>query len=222
MNKNLWVIVNFKSNLDINKTLDWVSVVGPKLYKREDLKIVVCPDFLSIEEVKKQMLVNNFPILVGSQDLSPFPEGSYTGEEAAKFLSPFIDLAILGHSERRKNFAETDEMVAQKVMEAKKYNIIPLVCVQGENTPIPNDCNLVAYEPIFAIGTGNPDTPSNANSVATKLKTKKDNLEVLYGGSVNFENVKDFLMQENINGVLVATGALNPSDFLKIISQVDA
>lgn len=217
MNKTLWIIANWKSNKNIAEALDWVSQVGPQTLKAEGLKVVVCPTFDCLSEVKKAISVGNFPILIGSQDLSPSETGAYTGEEPAQLLNQLISLAILGHSERRQNFSETDEMVAKKTKQALENNIIPLVCIQGEETPAPQGCQLIAYEPIFAIGTGNPDTPENANKVATNLKAKYgQNLEVLYGGSVTSDNVKAFISRENINGVLVGKASLDATEFIKI------
>lgn len=206
--------------MTIANALEWVGQVGPQIPKHQWLKIVVCPPFSDIEEVRKTILVGNFPMLVGSQDLSPFGEGAYTGEEPAKLLKEFVDLAIVGHSERRQNFGETDEMVAKKVKRALDNQIIPLVCVQSENTPVPDGCKLVAYEPIFAIGTGNPDTPENANQVARSLKQKHgQNLQVLYGGSVNSVDCRDFVAQENINGLLIGKASLDPQEFIAIVKK---
>lgn len=216
--KNIWIIANWKSHKTIEEALDWISLVGPKLEKRENLKVVVCPPFTDIEEVAKQVQVGNFPMMVGSQDLSPFDEGAYTGEEAASILKNLVELSILGHSERRQNFGESDQMVAEKVKQAKEHNIIPLVCVQGEDTVLPEDCNLVAFEPVFAIGSGHPDTPQDAVNVSKKLKQKHgDNIEVLYGGSVSAKNVKSFIEQSEISGVLVGSSSLDASEFLKIV-----
>ena len=228
MSKNIWIIANWKSNKTIQEASDWVSQVGPKLPKSDPstssgLKVVVCPTFICLEEVKKSILVGNFPLMVGSQDLSPFGIGAFTGEEAAKILKDFVDLSILGHSERRQNFSETGEMVTQKHKQALENGITPLVCVQGEETPVPEGCKLIAYEPIFAIGTDNPDTPENAGSVAKNLKQKygppAGGLEILYGGSVNSLNVKSFIDQENISGVLVGNASLDAKEFLKIVQE---
>lgn len=220
LKKELWIIANFKSQKNITQALDWLSVVGPKLHKNENLKIVVCPVFTDLSEVKKEVLTSGYPIMVGSQDISPFPEGAYTGEEAASILKNIVDLAILGHSERRKNFGETDEQIAEKVKQAKQSDIIPLVCVQGSDTPVPEGADLVAYEPVWAIGTGEADTPADANEVAGKLKGKYPGVTVLYGGSVDEGNVKAFVGQENINGCLIATASLDPEQFLKIINSL--
>lgn len=226
LDKNIWIIANWKSNKTIAEALDWVSVVGPQIPKSETqpagrggLKIVVCPTFSALSEVKKIIQVNNFNLIVGSQDLSPNDVGAYTGEEAARLLKEVAELSILGHSERRKNFFETDETVEKKVKQALENNIIPLVCLQGEYIPVPEGCKLVAYEPIFAIGTGNPDTPENANEVAKSLKQKYSELEVLYGGSVNAGNVTSFIRQADINGVLIGGASLDPEEFIKILKE---
>lgn len=218
--KKLWIIANWKSNKDLKEAIEWVEAVGPNLPKRDDLKVVVCPQFTELDEIKKTILVNNFPILVGSQDLSPFPEGAYTGEEAAEDLKQFISIAILGHSERRQNFGETDQLIEEKVQQAKEAGILPLVCVQSEDTPVPADCKLVAFEPIEAIGSGHPDTPQDADKVAQVLKQKYgQNLEVLYGGSVSAENAAAFIKQENINGLLIGHKALDAEEFVKIVEN---
>ena len=218
--KNVWIVANWKSNKTISEALDWISFVGPKLERRENVKVVVCPSFVDIEEVKKAVVVGSYPLIVGSQDLSPFDEGSYTGEEAARILKEIVDLAILGHSERRQNFSETDEMIAEKVKQALENDITPLVCVQDKNTPVPEGTKLIAYEPIFAIGTGQPDSSQNAQEIAWGLKKKySEGVEVLYGGSVTSENVKHFLNENDISGVLVGTASLDPDEFIKIVES---
>lgn len=216
--KNIWIIANWKSNKTIAEAIDWIGKVGPEIPKTERLKVVVCPTFVCLEEVKKTILVGGYHLIVGSQDLSPFDSGAYTGEETARILKDIVDLSILGHSERRQNFGETDETVADKVIQARQYNIEPLVCVQDKNTPVPENVRLVAYEPIFAIGTGNPDTPENASKVAETFKNKYgDDLEVLYGGSVSSENAKGFLERENISGLLIGRASLEAEEFIKIV-----
>jgi len=108
-------------------------------------------------------------------------------------------------------------MIGQKVQQATQNNITALVCVQGADTPIPDGCKFIAYEPVFAIGTGVPDTPENANNIATVLKEKHNHdLEVLYGGSINSSNIKSFITQANISGVLVGNASLQPEEFVKI------
>lgn len=223
--KKIWIIANWKSNKTIAEALDWVARVGSQIPKTGELKVVVCPTFSTLSEVKKAVVVGSFPLLVGAQDLSPFGAGAYTGEESAEFLNQLISLAILGHSERRQQFGETDELVAKKTTQALQNNITPLVCVQNEETPVPNGCRLIAYEPVWAIstgltntlGVGRPDTPEDAGKMAGIFKGKYgQQLEVIYGGSVNPDNVGGFLTQENISGVLVGQASLDASEFTKI------
>lgn len=217
--KSVWIIANWKSNKNIKEALDWLNQVGPTIHRNPHLKVVVCPQFTELEEVKKAVLTNNYPLIVGSQDLSPFGKGSFTGEESAESLKQFADLVILGHSERRKNFGETDEMVKEKVEQAEAVGIIPLVCVQDQNVPIPDRVKLIAYEPTFAIGTGNPDTPENAEKVANMIKKSHPNVQVLYGGSVTLENAKAFLKQPHIEGLLIGKASLDAEHFIKIVES---
>ncbi len=219
--KTTWIIANWKSHKNIAQALDWVSQVGPEIPREDNLKVVVCPPFVDVEEVKKAVKVGNFPLLVGVQDLSPFEAGPFTGEEAASILKDLVDLAILGHSERRVNFGETPELIAKKAAEASKYNIVPLVCLQDSDTPVPAGVNLVAFEPVEAIGTGQPDSPADANLVAGKLKQKYgEGLTVLYGGSVTSGNAQQFLNQPNLSGLLVGGASLDPIEFVKIVKLV--
>ncbi|MEK7616605.1 MAG: triose-phosphate isomerase [Patescibacteria group bacterium] len=228
LGKNLWIIANWKSNKTIQEALDWISKVGPVIPKRDNLKVVVCPTFSSLSEVKKVITVGGFPLMVGSQDISPFEAGAYTGEESALLLQDLISLSIIGHSERRQNFGETDEMIAKKVNQAITNNIIPLVCVQDENTTVPEGCKLIAYEPIWAIstglnntpGVGRADTPEDANKVARTFKEKYPEIEVIYGGSVNSSNAKSFIEQENISGVLPGHASLDVDEFIKIVKSL--
>ncbi len=219
MPKQLWIIANWKSHKNIQEALEWVNLVGPKLERRDNIKVVVCPSFVCLEEVKRAVLVGNYPILVGSQDLSPFSEGPYTGEESAVELTGIADLAILGHSERRQNFGETDTTVAKKVKQALTASIQPLVCIQGPDTPIPVDCKLVAFEPVEAIGSGHPDTPEDAAQVAAQVKKGHSDLEVLYGGSVTSKNSQSFMKEESLSGLLIGGASLDAKEFVKIVES---
>lgn len=227
---NIWIIANWKSNKTIREALDWIGKVGPAIPKKENLKVVVCPTFSAISEVTKEIMVGDSPMLIGTQDLSPFGIGPYTGEEPAALVKDYVNLSILGHSERRQNFNETDEMVAKKVNQALTNKIIPLVCVQDENTPVPEGCTMVAYEPIWAIstglnntpGVGKVDNPENANKMANLFKQKYgSDLQVIYGGSVDSSKVKSFITQDDISGVLVGNASLDAEEFIKIIKACE-
>lgn len=216
MNKTIWIVANWKSNKNIKDALEWISQVGPQLPRKDNLKVVVCPTFSTLSEVKKAIKVGNFPLTLGSQDLSPFDKGAYTGEESAILIKDLIGFTILGHSERRKNFGETDNMVAQKASRARENNITALVCVQDEQTPVPEGCHLIAYEPVWAIGTGKADNPENAQKLASAFKQKFSSIEIIYGGSVMAANVKEFITQPDISGILVGNASLDPQEFIKI------
>lgn len=228
LDKNIWIIANWKSNKTISEALDWVSKVGPQIPKTDHLRVVICPTFSSLSEVKKAIEVGGFTIMVGSQDLSPFGIGAYTGEENAALLRDLVEISILGHSERRKNFHEDDEIVSKKVKQAMENNIIPLVCVQGEETPVPMECKLIAYEPVWAISTGlsntpgigRADTPADASKVAGVFKQKYgQDLEVIYGGSVDSGNIKGFIKENNIDGVLVGNASLDAEEFIQMVKE---
>lgn len=217
MAKKLWIVANWKSNLSLSESLEWVNKVGSQLNNRGDLQVVVCPRFSALPELHQEIQTHNYPIVLGSQDLSPFDIGSFTGEEPASLLKELVSMSIIGHSERREKFAETDEMIAEKVKQAKAAGIEPILCIQNSETPIPEGAKIVAYEPVFAIGTGTPDTPENANKVATEVKSSHPGINILYGGSVTSENCRLFVEQENISGLLIGKASLNPAEFLEIV-----
>ena len=217
--KKIWIVANWKSNLNLSESLEWVNIVGPELNKREDLQVVVCPRNSVLSELHQEIQANNYPILLGSQNLSPFATGSFTGEEPAELLKELVSMSIMGHSERRDKFAETDEMIAEKFKQATESGIESILCVQNTETPIPEGVKIAAYEPVFAIGTGTPDTPENADSVAKDIKSRNPDLAILYGGSVNSENCESFIDKENISGLLIGKSSLNAEEFLKIVSN---
>lgn len=206
--------------MNIKEAIDWIDLVGPLIPRKEHLKVGVCCGFTEISEVRTRVLVGNYPILVGSQDLSPFREGPFTGEESAKELKGLADLAILGHSERREYFHETDDLIAKKTKRAMEAGILPLLCVQETSTPIPDGVTLVAFEPISAIGSGKPDSPKNADQVAASIIQKHANIEVLYGGSVTSKNAKSYLSQKHISGLLIGGASLDAGEFLKIVKAL--
>ncbi len=217
--KKLWIIANFKSNLSLQETVEWVENVGSKLERSDDIVVGICPRASVLSEVAKTVKVGGFPILVGSQNVSPFETGAYTGEDPAALLKELISFSLIGHSERRTHFAETDELVVEKVKLINQSELTPLVCVQNAETPVPAECDLIAYEPVFAIGTGTPDTPDNANTVAKQLVDLHSKVRVLYGGSVNKENCAEFVREEYINGLLIGKASLDADEFIAIVNE---
>ncbi|MBI3342088.1 triosephosphate isomerase [Candidatus Curtissbacteria bacterium] len=212
------VIANHKANLTYSEFEIWVNKVGP-VAKDFEGTVVVCPSSPFLAQALILTQAQSWNLKIGAQDISRFDIGAYTGEVAASQLAGICKYAIVGHSERRKNFNETDEILDQKVQMAKKVNLTPIFCVQDENTKIPEGIEVVAYEPVFSIGTGNPDTPQNARAVSAKIQEKGDYI-ILYGGSVKGDNVKNFVEKSVIDGVLIGSASLDPQDFIEILQSI--
>jgi triosephosphate isomerase len=196
-----------------------------------------------------QALVAGSPIALGAQDLSAQPQGAFTGEQSAAMLKEFgVRYAIVGHSERRQYHGETDELVAAKTAIALSSGITPIVCV-GETLAqreaghteevvkrqlaavihVNGHCIseiVVAYEPVWAIGTGKTATPEQAQAVHALLRAQLHHaasdhaggIRILYGGSMNAANAAELLAQPDINGGLIGGASLKAPDFLQIIA----
>lgn len=208
----IYIVANWKSSKTTFEARQWLQ----EFQMSTDKEIVVCPSFTLLPIMKKTIQELKLPIKLGAQDISPFGEGAYTGEINGKQIKEFADYVIIGHSERRSHFQEDDAILEKKVQMAKSYNLEPIFCVQDGKTIIPQGVAIAAYEPIFAIGSGNPDTPQNANDVAKKIKDQT-NITVLYGGSVTSVNVHQFTNESSISGVLVGGTSLDVKEFSQII-----
>ncbi len=154
---------------------------------------------------------------LAAQDVSPFATGAYTGEISAAQIKEFAEWVIIGHSERRKYFGETDVMLEEKVKQANEAGLQIIFCVQDETTSVPQGVHVVAYEPVWAIGTGKTDSPENANAVISKIKDKTHVNICIYGGSITHENVKSFVDMPSIDGVLPGGASLDPEKFSLLI-----
>ncbi|MEK7185972.1 MAG: triose-phosphate isomerase [Patescibacteria group bacterium] len=221
--KKLFIIANWKSNKTLDEAKDWLNKFSDHL-KSESIdlsnkEIIICPSFTLLGFLSDLNRSLNLPIKLGAQDISPFDQGAYTGEIYGGQIKELADYAIIGHSERRQNFNESDETIFKKADQARKFAVIPVFCIQNENTTIPENISVIAYEPPSAIGTGHPDTPENADKIAEMVKSKYNTQFVLYGGSVKSENVKSFSDMPNIDGFLVGGASLNPSDFFQIVKN---
>lgn len=218
--KKLSIIANWKSNKTESEARGWLQYLSSKMYDLPPNKsIVVCSPFTLLTNMKSYIIDNKLSISLGAQDVSPFGEGQYTGEVNGRQVKEYADYVIIGHSERRKYFLENKEMIKKKVLMAKQSGLIPVVCIQDESEEISQGVEIVAYEPSFATGTGNADTPEDANEVARIVKTKNNTINVLYGGSVTASNVKSFTQMPYIDGVLVGSSSLNPQEFLAIVNN---
>ena len=218
--KELFIVANWKSHKTIPEAKSWLDdMIENKevLDGLVDKTIIVCAPFTLLSFLKQYIDEHDLPIKLGAQDISIFDEGAYTGEINGKQIREFAEYVIIGHSERRENFKEDYELLKVKVEQARKYDLEPIFCVQGDDTPLPENISIVAYEPVSAIGTGNPDSPENANHVADVYRNQKSIYYVLYGGSVKPENAKSFTLQPHISGHLIGGASLVSKEFLEII-----
>ena len=174
--KKLFIIANWKSNKTINETEKWLHDFSEKIkigpLSLDNKEIIVCPSFTVLEHANYCAKNLNLPIKFGAQNISSFDKGAYTGEVFGAQIKEFAQYIIIGHSERRQNFSENNEVLSEKVLLAKKYNLTPIFCIQNEETPVPEEVDIIAYEPPTAIGTGNPDTPENAQRVAKAVSER--------------------------------------------------
>lgn len=228
--KKLFLVANWKSNKTSLEAKKWLTQVQRSKIKdpansagrqrSKEKEVIICPPFTLLSEMKALIEKKKLPIKLGAQNISPFGAGAYTGEIHAEQIKEFADYVIIGHSERRNNFGETDDMLSKKVKQAMAVGLTPIFCIQNETTPVPGGVNLAAYEPPTAIGTGNPDTPENAERVARAVKEKYPYIDyILYGGSVTQDNIRGFVEMENINGVLVGGVSLDALKFTALIKN---
>jgi triosephosphate isomerase len=212
---DLLIIANWKSHMKLQEAVSWIADMKDT-FSQTQKKVVICVPF-SLLSVFSQHDIDTTK--VGAQDISPFGMGAYTGEVNGEQIKEFANYVIIGHSERRKYFNEDDQLLTQKVTMAKNCGLIPIFCVQGSDTSVPDGVEVVAYEPIWAIGSGKAESPKQANEVAKAIKQKNTVKTVLYGGSVTADNVHSFTQMSDLHGVLVGGASLDPQQFSQIISH---
>jgi len=238
-------------NWKMNKTVEQASVLTqqllPGLQRIPEVEKVICPPFTSLMILSAQLSATD--IGLGAQNMHWAESGAYTGEISPQMVREFCNYVILGHSERRAYFGETDETVNKKLKAALALGLVPIVCIgetleeyeSGKTAAIitrqilegfkeiePASASLivVAYEPVWAIGTGKAATGEGANAVVRDTIRPAlsqlfgsglvQNLRVLYGGSVTGANAAEFFQQPEIDGALVG-GASLKDDFVKIV-----
>ena len=218
-----------------------------KLVSGEDMcNIVICPSYISLDQVARAVAGSR--VRIGAQDVYPGSFGAFTGEISPAMLAGLVEFVIVGHSERRALFAESDEFIARKVSTSIEFGLRPILCV-GESledrragraesvvssqllaclvgvtdvSPL-----LVAYEPVWAIGTGEAATPQIAqdmmNHIRSTLRSRfgdvADLVPCLYGGSVSPDNVQSFVRQPDIDGTLVGGASLSSESFAAIVAR---
>lgn len=211
--KQIIIAGNWKSNKTMKEAEDWMASF--KATWSTNTIVILCVPYtlLNFFAVKKP------PFLLSAQNVSPFGEGAFTGEVSARQIKEFAEWVIIGHSERREKIGETNEILAKKVEQAKSVGLKVIYCVPDDNTVIPKNVDIVAYEPIWAIGTGKSDTPENANSVIKNIKANSQVSTVIYGGSVTASNIASFVSQPAIDGVLPGGASLNAETFAALIAN---
>ena len=242
-----FVAGNWKMNKTVAEARELVSAMGPGLKSIAGVEKVICPPFVALVAVAN--LVAGTDIGLGAQNMYWEEKGAFTAEVAPGMVKEFCKYVILGHSERRTYFGETDETVNKKVLAAQKAGLVPIVCV-GE-TLVENEAGqtaevvrrqireglkgldpafvptvVVAYEPVWAIGTGRASSSENAQGVhgdvirATLAEmfglASAQAIRILYGGSVTAANAAEFFAQPDIDGALVGGASLKSDEFIAI------
>jgi triosephosphate isomerase len=241
------VIGNWKMNTNIDEAINLMIDLMEGL---DESYAAICVPFTHISIVQE---ISDGRIAVGAQNVSQFENGAYTGEISADMLQSLgVEYVILGHSERRKYFNESDTIINAKLKMALKFELAPIVCCgeslaqRKDNTYLPlikgqiqmafqgvakkelPYC-VIAYEPIWAIGTGETATAKQAQEVHKFIRQEIENMydaktasliSIIYGGSVSASNAKDLFVEEDIDGALVGGASLKPSDFVKIIKSL--
>lgn len=214
-------IANWKSNKSIEESKDFFEEINSKKSELDfgSNTIIISPPFPLLSVCKEQIEKYGLPFELCAQDVSQFPKGAYTGEVNAVLINQFANYAIIGHSERRTYFKEDDGILEKKVLQALENNLIPIYCVQNENQKVPSGVSLVAFEPPTAIGSGKPDDVLDIERVFDILISKNPSIKVLYGGSVNSENISDFVNIKNISGFLIGGASLLADSFLSLLEN---
>ena len=205
----------------------------------EEREVILCVPFTALTLLSKNM--HGGRVLLGAQNVHWEESGAYTGEISGPMLTEIgVRYVIIGHSERRQYFGETDETVNLRLRAAQKHGLIPILCVgeslrqreDGEaeshiNSQLATDLIgvdqhklAIAYEPIWAIGTGRTCESGDANRIIGLIRSKLNNADVpiLYGGSVKPDNIDEIMAQPEIDGVLVGGASLEPASFARIVN----
>ncbi|MEJ5173220.1 MAG: triose-phosphate isomerase [Hydrogenothermaceae bacterium] len=243
------IAANWKMNKTNAESLEYVNIFK-ELYREPlpNIEVMIAPPFTSLEVVG--LALNKTNIKLGAQNMYFEERGAFTGEISPVMLKELnVEYVILGHSERRHIFGEKDETINKKVLSAIKHGLRPIICV-GETleerelgktlsvverqirsaiSGLEREVYLVdiAYEPVWAIGTGVNATPDQAQEVHKFIrellngvsKGNDKNTRILYGGSVNEKNARDLIKERDIEGFLVGTSSLHPEKFYKIITE---
>ena len=244
------IAANWKMYKSIPEALTVVASIKAGVHRATDCEIVICPSFTALAAVSAAL--KDTSIDLGAQDMHSESEGPFTGEISPLMLKDVgCRFVILGHSERRAKFHETDEFINQKVRSALKFSLVPIVCIgetleerearrafevvksqfDGSLKDLTADDiqrSVIAYEPVWAIGTGRTATPEQAeqmHSYIRRLLHEKYGEEtsgrvlILYGGSVKPDNMASLMQKPNVDGALVGGASLKAESFIQIVQN---
>ena len=244
-----FVCGNWKMYVDLKETKEIIKYFKDQSLSLKLVDIVLCPPYLYIPILSESFSAT--AIKIGAQDVFWEEQGAYTGEINADQICDFADYVIIGHSERRQYFAETDEQINKKIKASLEAGLKPIVCV-GETLEDYRAANhdvvtnqllddlaginaekgkniIIAYEPVWAIGSDKPADEMYANQICLRIrqavsslfgKNQAKNTKILYGGSVNSSNAAKFVAQSEIDGLLVGGASVKPEEFYKIVDSV--
>ncbi|PLS17965.1 triose-phosphate isomerase [Bacillus sp. M6-12] len=239
---------NWKMNKTMSEAKSFIEEIKSLVPANEKMEAVVCAPALFLDQLVQ--ITEGSDVKIGAQNMHFEENGAFTGEISPAALADLgVQYVIIGHSERREMFNETDESVNKKTAAAFKYNLIPIVCC-GEtleeresgqtNELVGNQVKkaleglsedqvknmVIAYEPIWAIGTGKSSTSEDANAVCSHIRSAvasqfsqdaADAVRIQYGGSVKPENIKEYMAQSDIDGALVGGASLQSQSFLQLL-----
>jgi triosephosphate isomerase len=254
MARKVLIAGNWKMNLNHLEAIATVQKLAFTLPEKyySHVEVVVVPPFTDIRSVQTLIEGDKLSLVYGAQDLSPADSGAYTGDISGSMLAKLgCTYVVIGHSERREIHGETDEVVNAKVKAAFKYGLIPILCL-GEGLEVREAGNqvehsvaqlkaaldgvsagdaekvVVAYEPVWAIGTGRVATPDDAQEVCAALRAAiaelygqavADGVRILYGGSVKSGNVGEIVGKPDVDGALVGGASLDPTEFATLAAN---
>lgn len=217
-----YLIANWKQNKTLSEFKEWVDAFFTSdLIIPENLVFIISPNYLLLPEFHNYLKeLDREDIFLASQDVSQYEDGKHTGLVSAKQVSEFASFSIIGHSEKRSD-GDSLEVVNKKIRLAIKNGLTPIVCFsdisQYKNISDNFDVKdlVFAYEPISAIGTGKPEDPKLVEEVINKTKLSR----VLYGGSVDVDNIDNYLKMGTVTGFLVGTASLDPLKLKALVNK---
>ena len=244
------IVGNWKMFKTIPEAINLVNVIKAGVHKVTNCDVAICPPFTTLSAVSAEL--RETKIELGAQDMHSETEGAFTGEISPLMLKDVgCRYVIIGHSERRQHFHETNELINKKVIAALKYSLVPILCL-GETLeerearrafevvkqqfdeslknlkPEEIERIVIAYEPVWAIGTGRTATPEQAEQMHSYVRrllnehygeATGERVKILYGGSVKPDNIAQLMAKPNVDGALVGGASIKGESFIQIVTN---